>query len=69
MTVKVFKNGEVIKEFENQKSDFEAFKYILNHQSSSIHHAVKYEGWNAIGYNDDGEEEFNYKNDYKFKTI
>ena len=64
ITVKVLRDGEVIKEFKNQTNDFEGFKYLLDHQSASTHHAVKYEGWNVIGIDEETKEEvFNYKKD------
>lgn len=44
-TLRIFQDNVLRKEFNNQKSDFEAFKYVLNHQGNSINHAIKYEGW------------------------
>lgn len=73
MTVQVLRDGKIIKEWPNQKNDFVAFKYLLDHQGQSIHHAVRHEGWNVIGV--DGEKEvfnykkevFNYKKDMTWK--
>ena len=45
VTFKIYRNNKVIKEFNNQNSDFEVLKFMLNHQSSSMHHALKYEGY------------------------
>jgi len=45
VTFKIYKDKELLKEFNNQDSDFCVLKYMLNHQSSSMHHALKYEGY------------------------
>jgi hypothetical protein len=45
VTFKIYRGNQVIKEFNNQDSDFVVLKFMLNHQSSSMHHALKYEGY------------------------
>jgi hypothetical protein len=45
VTFKIYRDNQVIKEFNNQNSDFAVLKFMLNHQSSSMHHALKYEGY------------------------
>lgn len=44
-TFKIYKDNKIIKEFNNQNSDFCVLKFILNYQSNSMHHALKYEGY------------------------
>ena len=41
----VTKDGEERAKFENQKTDFEPFKYLLKHQSQSTGWAMRYGGW------------------------
>ena len=48
LDVIITKDGVKVASFENQNSDFCAFRYMLAHQSQSIHWAVRYEGWDAI---------------------
>jgi hypothetical protein len=43
------------KRFENQESDLCLYKYILSHQSHSVHWAIKYEGWYVEMENEEGE--------------
>jgi len=50
----IFHNKVEQKRFENQESDICLFKYILNHQSQSVHWAIKYEGWSVEIENKDG---------------
>ena len=45
LTLRIYHNDKLQKEFVDQKTGFAAFKYMLDHQSSSIDHAIKYEGW------------------------
>lgn len=45
LTLRIYHNDKLQKEFVDQKTDFAAFKYMLDHQSCSIDHAIKYEGW------------------------
>ena len=45
VTFKIHKDNKIIKEFNKQDSDFCVLKFMLNHQSSSMHHALKYEGY------------------------
>ena len=52
----IYKDGKLIKEFAKQTSDFAPFKWMLDHQSSSIHHAIKYEGYEVKCINDDTKE-------------
>lgn len=52
----VTKDGEEKAKFENQKTDFEPFKYILNNQSQSVHWAMKWEGWKVQEINEDTKE-------------
>lgn len=45
MTVKIYKDGELKVEFTNQKSDLCALKWLLDNQSNSCSHAIKYGGY------------------------
>jgi hypothetical protein len=41
----VYEDQKLKATFEGEKADFEAFKYILNHQSQSVSWALRHGGW------------------------
>lgn len=41
----ISQDGEVKKTLKDQDGDFEAFKYLLNHQGQSTDYALKWGGW------------------------
>ena len=45
ITVNIYKDNQILKTFEHENSDFCALKWLLNHQSNSCSHAIKYEGY------------------------
>ena len=45
ITINIYHDNKLEKTFENQENDFNAFKWMLNHQGQSIDWAIKYEGW------------------------
>jgi hypothetical protein len=55
-TFKIYQDNELKKEFNGQKNDFEAFKWLLNNQGQSINHAIKYEGWKVEEINETTKE-------------
>ena len=58
-TLRIFRDNELRKEFKHEKNDFAAFKYLLDHQSNSINHAIKYEGWKVeIEDEETGEKDY-----------
>lgn len=44
-TITVYRDGKELVKFEHEKSDFCAFRWLLNHQSSSTDWALRYEGY------------------------
>ena len=44
-TYKVYQDNELKKEFNQQKGDFEPFKYLLNNQGQSTDWALRWGGW------------------------
>lgn len=44
-TFKITHDNKLIKELNNQESDFNVFKFLLSYQSQSIHWAIRYEGY------------------------
>lgn len=44
-TYNVYHDGELQASFTDQPNDMKAFGYVLDHQSASVHHALRYEGW------------------------
>lgn len=65
ITIKITKDGELQKEFKQQSDDFLAFKYLIDKQGNSIHHAVRHEGWDVELIDEDtGEKQF-YSDDFK----
>ena len=57
----VTKDGEERAKFENQSTDFEPFKYILNHQSQSTQWAMRHEGWKVQEINQKTKESYFWK--------
>jgi hypothetical protein len=64
LTLIITKDKKEVKRFENQTSDFEAFKYLLNHNSSSTSRAVKYEGWDVEIIDNETGEKSTYSEEY-----
>ena len=60
-TLIIKQDGELKKKFTGQKSDFEAFKYLLNHQGQSTDWALKYGGWSVEIVNEQTKESAFYK--------
>jgi hypothetical protein len=44
-TLNIYQNNELKKTFKDQKTDFKAFKFLLDNQSQSTSYAIKYGGW------------------------
>lgn len=61
ITFKIYKDNQVIKEFNNQNSDFAVLKFMLNYQSSSMHHALKYEGYKVEEINEETQKSHFWK--------
>ena len=57
----VTKDGEEKARFKDQSTDFEPFKYILNHQSQSTQWAMRYEGWKVQEINQKTKESYFWK--------
>lgn len=55
----ITRDGKELKTFEKQTTDFEPFKWLLNYNSSSIHWALRYEGYKVEVVNEQtGKSEF-----------
>ena len=65
LTLIVTKDKKEVAKFENQTSDFAAFRYLLNHQSQSTSWAINYEGWDAEIIDNETKESRFYSDDYK----
>ena len=44
----VKRDKKEIKRFEHQESDLKVFGYMLSCQPNSVHHALKYEGYEVV---------------------
>lgn len=58
MTINIFKDGELVKSFENQESDVKAFGWMLNNQGQSIDYALRHGGYKVQVIDKDGQESF-----------
>ena len=47
LTYKIYQDNKLIKEFNNQKSDFCVLKFMLDNQGNSMDYAFKYGGYSA----------------------
>lgn len=56
MKLIVTHEGKEVKVFEKQTSDFEAFRYLLDHQPQSVDWAVKYGKYDVIFVNEETGE-------------
>ena len=63
--LEIFKDNVLQETFANEKSDFKAFKYLLDHQSQSIDWAVRYDGWD-VKITNEQTNEINYYSESKY---
>ena len=56
ITVKIYKDNELKKEFNKQETDFCAFKWLLDNQGQSCSWAIKHEGWKVELIDEDTNE-------------
>jgi hypothetical protein len=52
----IYKDNKEVKTLEHQNSDFEPFKWLLNHQGQSINWALKYGGFEVEQINEETNE-------------
>lgn len=55
-TFKIYKDGNVVKEFTKQVGDFEPFKWLLRNQGQSTNYALKYGGYKVEEINEQSKE-------------
>ena len=63
--LEIFKDSVLQKTFINEKSDFKAFKYLLDHQSQSTDWAVTNGGWD-VKITNEQTNEINYYSENKY---
>lgn len=55
-TFKIYQNGKLKKEFNEQESDQKAFAYLLRSQGQSTDWALRFGGWKVEQINEQTEE-------------
>jgi hypothetical protein len=52
----ISQDNKELKSFEHQNSDFEPFKWLLNHQGQSVNYALKWGGFKVQQIDEDTQE-------------
>jgi len=63
-TVNIYQENVLRKTFSDQKSDIEAFGYLINKQHNSINRALRFDGWEVEVINEQTLEKYHWSNTY-----
>jgi hypothetical protein len=68
-TVNIYQENVLRKTFSEQKSDIEAFGYLINKQHNSINRALRFDGWEVEVINEQTLEKYHWSKTYSTPSI